>query len=725
MHLKVSLTVFAATLWSAAAAASQLRPPVLPLAVRNPYLSLWYNARTEPWKNWPMFWTGEEIGLSVIARSPSKSKVYPLVGRTSDSLLPVAAGSGYNYSEPVFNGFQFDAHSTTLSYSLGTTTQVKLYFSSPITGDSIMRQGLPASYLEVKVSGSEDLEVYVDVNGMWLTHDTNATIQWDRQNSSTLQSWSISRQTQLLFTENSDRAEWGTLYFTAPAEDDVSYQSAGSESLRKWFAANGTLQNTSSNSFRSSTDNEPVFAYSKLFSLSSGKAGSDSVLFTLAFSQDPIVQFAGKDGYLARRPLWTQYFNSAAEMISFHYEDYATVSAIASVFSKKLAAEAAALVSSTYADIVALSARQTLGGTYFSGTPTDPILNLKEISSDGNFQTVDVMFPALPFFLYLNASWVSYLLEPLLENQLAGLYPNKYSMHDLGSHFPNATGHPDGKDEQMPLEECGNMLVMALAYSQSLNSTTAAQNWINKDGRYVLWKQWTQFLVDESLVPANQLSTDDFAGRLENQTNLAVKGIIGIRAMAELSAFMGEDQDAKQYRLIADSYMPQWKEYALSRDGTHTKLAYNWQGSWGSLYNAYADSLLCFHVAEPPFLPHDIYTKQSKWYDLVHQRYGLPLDSRHIYTKSDWELWTAAISSEGTRATIVEAMGSWVNETTTDRPFTDLYDSNTGGWPGINFMARPVVGGHFSVLALDKACGGKGFEGLKQIFTDVQGEEEL
>jgi Domain of unknown function (DUF1793) len=39
-----------------------------------------------------------------------------------------------------------------------------------------------------------------------------------------------------------------------------------------------------------------------------------------------------------------------------------------------------------------------------------------------------------------------------------------------------------------------------------------------------------------------------------------------------------------------------------------------------------------------------------------------------------------------------------------DRPFTDLYDTiGTGGYPGITFINRPVVGGHFALLALEKA----------------------
>ena len=44
------------------ALASKLTPPVLPLIVRNPYLSTWLgDARQPPWHEWPMFWTGERV----------------------------------------------------------------------------------------------------------------------------------------------------------------------------------------------------------------------------------------------------------------------------------------------------------------------------------------------------------------------------------------------------------------------------------------------------------------------------------------------------------------------------------------------------------------------------------------------------------------------------------------------------------------------------------------
>ena len=81
-------------------------------------------------------------------------------------------------------------------------------------------------------------------------------------------------------------------------------------------------------------------------------------------------------------------------------------------------------------------------------------------------------------------------------------------MHDLGSSYPNATGHPDGKDEQMPLEECGNMLIMTLAYYRRTNDSAYLTQ------HYPILKQWTEYLVQDALYPANQSSTDDFAGPL-------------------------------------------------------------------------------------------------------------------------------------------------------------------------------------------------------------------
>lgn len=269
------------------------------------------------------------------------------------------------------------------------------------------------------------------------------------------------------------------------------------------------------------------------------------------------------------------------------------------------------------------------------------------------------------------------------------------------------------------------------------------------------------------------VSTDDFAGWLALQTNLALKGIVGIKAMSELAATLENESDVVFYQVrssdsevwsfvlttsqnISNTYIEKWQEFGISRDGSHAKLAYDWYGSWTTLYSLYADALLCFHPTitntsassahhnepfPPPssqkkgsqeplqprpdnshhhlpgsrkaitsdFIPHHVYELQSEWYAAVMQKYGLPLDSRHLYTKSDWEFEAAAVTSRKVRSDILDRVATWLNDTVTDRPFTDLYNTEgDGGFPGPNFFARPVVGGHFAFLALGRACGGTG-----------------
>ena len=209
--------------------------------------------------------------------------------------------------------------------------------------------------------------------------------------------------------------------------------------------------------------------------------------------------------------------------------------------------------------------------------------------------------------------------------------------------------------------------------------------------------------------------------------------------------------------LISSVYIEKWEEYGMSRDGGRAKLAYDWHGSWTTLYSLYADAILCFHPTftendtsssdvhstgeQTPiidnsgkksgkdFIPDHIYQTQSEWYLTAMQKYGvssllppppsnipkltisqLPLDSRHLYTKSDWEFQAAAVASPKTRTEILERVATWLNETASDRPFTDLYKTEgDGGFPGPNFFARPVVGSHFAFLTMERACKGSGW----------------
>jgi hypothetical protein len=489
----------------------------------------------------------------------------------ADLLLTLVCPS-YTVAYPTYNGATYDASTTNLTYSIRAPDAIRstkdleitLSFLSPITPTSTLRQTIPAAYLSIYVQGSFDVNIYVDVNGQWVSGKRESLIEWGLFQhvapglNDRLKTWQVKRQVEQLFTETNDQPEWGQLHFTGPV--DARHESGTSALLRQRFARTGTLQNEVDGNFRGVMDEEPVFAFSKAFKLansstaaSSSGSNSDSILFTIAHIQDPVTQYASARGLTFMRPLWKSWFPQDDKLIQFHYGDFAMASSLASNYSEQLRIDAYQSGSTNYVDIVALSARQVMGATSFSGTKENPLLFLKEISSNGNSQTVDVIFPAFPFFLYTQPRWLAYLLEPLLEHQLSGQYPNKYSMHDLGAHFPNLTGHADGRDEYMPVEECGDMLIMGLALVNSLsyNSDAEAQSiwsaigndadhdvdagnvfslssiglhngveyidetwggsakgidqakrWL--EGSYDLWKQWTGYLVEDALEPHNQ-----------------------------------------------------------------------------------------------------------------------------------------------------------------------------------------------------------------------------
>lgn len=253
-----------------------------------------------------------------------------------------------------------------------------------------------------------------------------------------------------------------------------------------------------------------------------------NTLFTIGYTQDDAINFQGKEAGPRGVPsLWKQFF-SEDQLVSFFYKDYGFARQHSARLDARVARDSIAAGGNDYLTITSLSVRQVFGALGITGTRDRTLVFLKEISSNSDIQTVDVIFPAFPILLYLNPDLIRYMLDPLLENSRAH-YPNNYAQvstpfssskppgagignangrqHDLGR-YPVALGHPKGDDEPMPLEECGNMVIMMLAYAQKMQNTRyLADNWDLLD-------KWAQYLIQDAKIPANQLSTDDFAGHL-------------------------------------------------------------------------------------------------------------------------------------------------------------------------------------------------------------------
>ena len=434
----------------------------------------------------------------------------------------------------------------------------------------------------------------------------------------------VYRQQQLEFAQRGEQAEWGYWYFATANTTKLTYQSGADDTVRGNFMKGGNLPNTKDTNYRAINNAYPVFGYA----VNVGSLGSttQSTLWQISLHQQNCVRFQGTKAAVQKlRCMWTNYFSSETAAAQWFYNDYSNAKSMATSFDSKVQSDSVAAGGTDYAKLTTLAVRQAFGATEFANTPDKPLLWMKEISSDGNVNTVDVIFPFHPIAIYTNATLLKYLLDPLFINQEAGNWPNKYSIHDIGSNFPNATGHSDGNAEAQPLEECGNMLIMTLAYAQRANDNAYLTQ------HYQILKQWTGYLIDEALIPANQISTDDFAGSAANQTNLAIKGIIGIEAMAQIANRTGNVVDGQNYTKIAHDYITKWQQLGINYNATppHTTFQYGNQSSYSLLYNLYGDRELGLQL-----VPQSVYDMQSNFYKTKFNTYGVPLDTRHTYTKS-------------------------------------------------------------------------------------------
>ncbi|CAA9959750.1 hypothetical protein PTNB73_02317 [Pyrenophora teres f. teres] len=665
------------------------RPPSLPLAVKSPYLSTWVPAGSNGGNGgylpgqWPSFWTGQWLGWT------------GLIKVDGTTYLWMGAPKDFN-NKANQTSFEYTSTKSIFTMTAGNV-ELKVTFLSPLTPKDYKRQSLIFSYMDVEVSsldGSEhDVQIYTDISAEWTSGSLTEVAQWDFGSTEGVLYHKVWKQNQQTFAEVSDRAEWGNWYYSTKQVDGLTYMSGADVDVRSTFDRTGSLGNKQDMNFRRINQDWPVFGYA----LNMGSIGATprKQLFTIGLCQEDAIHFLGGKGLTILQSLWKSYFGNDLAALSFFYHDYDESNKLSTDLDTRISDDSKAAAGDNYAILTTLAARQAFGATQLVGTQDKYFLFLKEISSNGNTQTIDVIYPASPIFYYTNPDLVKLMLDPHFENQENGHYPNKYAEHDLGTHYPNATGHPDGNDEAMPVEECGNNMAMVLAYVQRSGNTAYIQQ------HYAILKQWASYLVSDSLLPALQLSTDDFAGHLANQTNLALKGIIGLAAMGEMSRLIGDTNSSQYYTSIAQDYMTKWQTLGINTAAKppHATLTYNDASTHGLLYNLYNDALLSLHL-----VPDSVYTMQSTFYPTVKQQYGVPLDTRNpFYTKADWEVFCAAVAGSSTRDLLIGDVAKWVGETTSSKPFSDLYETDSGvQTPGIDFKARPVMGGMFALLVLPK-----------------------
>jgi hypothetical protein len=486
------------------------------------------------------------------------------------------------------------------------------------------------------------------------------------------------------------RIDWGYLYLAADEPRGVTTAIGGRQRVRGAFESTGALPDSDELADATATrrSGPNVLALAVAF----GKVGAQSASRYMMIAYDDLysIELFNRK----QRAWWRRNGDDAAGLLRAARHDHDSLLSRAKAFDDELMADMTRIGGERYARLASLAYRQTLAAhkltADFDGTP---MFFPKENFSNGCISTVDVIYPSSPFPLLFNPKLVRAQLEPVMQYAAMGRWKWPFAPHDLGT-YPLANGQVYGggertEENQMPVEESGNMLIDIAALAKVEGNASFAEKY------WPLLKRWAEYLKEKGLDPENQLSTDDFAGHLAHNANLSIKAILALGSYSMLAEMTGRKQEAAEYRKTAEQFAKKWQE--LAAEGDHYRLAFDKENTWSQKYNLIWDQLLGLRL-----FPAGIVAKEIAFYEKTQNQYGIALDNRKDYTKLDWLVWSATLAPE--RADfdkLIAPAYRWLSETSTRVPLTDWYDTKTGNKQG--FQARSVVGGIFIKMLSDPA----------------------
>lgn len=353
-------------------------------------------------------------------------------------------------------------------------------------------------------------------------------------------------------------------------------------------------------------------------------------------------------------------------------------------FDRELMQRAQSVGGRRYAELAALSYRQCIAAHKLVELPNGDIaLFSKENDSNGSIGTVDVTYPSSPLMLCFNPRLSEALMNHIFDYSESGRWTKPFPAHDVGT-YPHATGQTYPYD--MPVEEAGNMIIQTAA------TCLRSGDWSYARAHWETLGVWSEYLLGHGLDPENQICTDDFAGHFAHNANLSVKAIVALGSYALMARALGETEIWGKYDSVAREWAREWEKMACEED--HTRLTFDNAEGWSLKYNLVWDRVLGLG-----FFSGEMIEREVKWYMRMANRYGVPLDSRADYTKSDWIVWSAALACD--RADfeqIIAPLWDFCNETPDRVPMSDWYFTSSGTYRA--FKARSVVGGFFMPMLL-------------------------
>lgn len=556
--------------------------------------------------------------------------------------------------------------------------ELKLSFTAPLFLDNLELLGRPINYISYEIQAPEDREVelYWEVAPHWGLHlpTQESTSETFTENGVTYLKTGSVAQKILERTGDHVRNDWGYFYL---ASDHPSARGATGKSLalRQDFLGQPAAARPEENP-------GPDQLALRLKTKGSAKG-------RLAVGYDDVYAIQYFEENL--RPYWNRNQDSRIEeQFEKAFAEYEEIKQKSDAFDADFMQDFARF-GQHYAELCALAYRQSIAAHKLVESPQGELLWLsKENDSNGSIGTVDVTYPSAPLYLYYNPELAKGLINFIFYYTESGKWQKPFPAHDIGT-YPVGNGQTYGGD--MPVEESGNMLVLSYAIARAEgNAAYAKKHWD-------ALTRWANYLVENGLDPDNQLCTDDFAGHFAHNANLSVKAIMGVASYGYLARMLHREEIAEKYIAQARDMAKQWE--AMARDGDHYKLTFDQPGTWSQKYNLVWDKLLDMQIFDS-----DIRDKELAYYLTQQNRYGLPLDSRETYTKTDWIVWTATMANDlETFQQFIQPVHRFMNETVDRVPMSDWVFTDKPERRG--FKARSVVGGYFIKMLEEKYNKGK------------------
>ncbi|NDV82829.1 glutaminase domain-containing protein [Bacteroides sp. 51] len=565
--------------------------------------------------------------------------------------------------------------------------ELDVVFTAPLLMEDIDLVSTPINYISYRVRSLDkkqhDVQIYIETTPQLTVHDPlqpTVSEMVSKNGMNYIKSGTID-QPYTVRKGDGVRIDWGYAYLAAPNDPNKSLSIGNFYDMKKEFISKGKLLPASQNYISRNLEGMPALAYTENLG-TVNQNGKDGFLM-LGYDDVYAIEY-----FYQRRMAYWKHNGSVSIFDAFerYKAAYPSLMSRCRAFDKQLMADAEKAGGKEYAELCALTYRHSITAHKVITDDAGNILFLsKENHSNGCINTVDLTYPSAPLYLIYNTELMKGMMTSIFYYSESGRWNKPYPAHDLGT-YPIANGQLYGED--MPVEEAGNMVILAAAISLiEGNASYAEQHWETLS-------TWANYLLENGLDPQNQLCTDDFAGHLAHNANLSMKAIMAIAGYGEIARMLGKETIARKYIETARKLAVEWEK--MANDGDHYKLAFDKPGTWSQKYNMIWDKVFNWNI-----FPSQIAETEINFYLGKQNKYGLPLDSREEYTKSDWVIWTACLAPDmATFRKFIDPMYTYANETESRVPISDWHHTHTAKM--MNFKARSVVGGYYMKLLMDK-----------------------